>query len=102
MFHVNVNFPSKRSAPTKYELLRMCSGKFSADKAMNILTEQPILSKITTDCLWNFSFFEVCLYLISNFTCKHGLLNTRSGHICHILKAKMKRPVFSKLSIMNL
>ena len=24
------------------------------------------------------------------------------GHICHILKAKIKRPVFRKLSVMNL
>ena len=43
MFHVNVNFPSKRSTSAKYELLRMCSRKFSADKAINILTEQPFL-----------------------------------------------------------
>ena len=24
------------------------------------------------------------------------------GHVCHILKAKIKRPVFRKLSVMNL
>ena len=30
----------------------------------------------------------------------HGLLN--NGIICHILKVKIKRPVFRKLSVMNL
>ena len=35
-----------------------------------IHTEQPFLSKITTDCLWNCSFPEVCVHLISNFTWK--------------------------------
>ena len=28
------------------------------------------MSKITTGCLWNFSFLEVCMDLIANFTCK--------------------------------
>ena len=79
MFHVDVSFPSKISPPTKYELLWMCSRKFSTDKAMNILTEQPFLSKITTDCLWDFSFLEVCLYLISYLTCKGKIFERISG-----------------------
>ena len=33
-------------------------------------TEQLFLSKITGDCLWNFSLLKVCMHLISNFTCK--------------------------------
>ena len=34
------------------------------------LTEQTFLSKSTIGCLWNFCFLEVCVNLVSNFTCK--------------------------------
>ena len=33
------------------------------------LTEQSFLNKITTGCLLNFSFIEVCMHLIANFIC---------------------------------
>ena len=33
------------------------------------LTEQSFLNKITTGCLLDFSFIEVCMHLIANFIC---------------------------------
>ena len=60
----------------KYELLRTCFSRILVtDEGTNIvqntcLTEQQFLEQITTACLWNFSFLEICMHLISNFTCK--------------------------------
>ena len=75
------NFPceyefSLKKTYNKYELLRTCFSRILAtDKETHIvqnicLTEQSFLNKITTGCLWNFSFLEVCMHLIANFTCK--------------------------------
>ena len=61
---------------TKYDLLRTCFSRILAkDKKANVvrnmcLTEQSFLNKITTGCSWNFSFLEVCMHLIANFTWK--------------------------------
>ena len=77
----SVNFPYKcefsfKKTYTKYELLRAYFSRILAtDKGTNMVqnirvTEQLFLNKITTDCLWNFFVFGVCMQLISNFTCK--------------------------------
>ena len=76
----SVNFPcecefSLKKTYNKYELLQTGFSKILAtDKETNIvqnicLTEQSFLNKITTGCLLNFSFLEVCMHLIANFTC---------------------------------
>ena len=64
---------------------RVFSRALATDKGTNIvqnisLTEQPFLSKITTDSLWNFSFFEVCMHLISNFTRKDTIFKRISSN----------------------
>ena len=38
------------------------------------LIEQSFLNKITTGSLLNFSFLEVCMHLIANFTCNDTIL----------------------------
>ena len=43
------------------------------------ITEQPLLSKITTDRLWSFSCLEVCMHLISNFTYNHKIFERLSS-----------------------
>ena len=54
----------------------MCVSRILAtDKEANFvqnrcLTEQSFLNIITTGCLWNIFFLEVCIHLIANFTCK--------------------------------
>ena len=79
IFYVNVNFPWKKTN-TKYELIWTCfSRTLVTDKGANIvqnifLTEQPFLSKVTSDCLWNVYLLEVCMHLISNFTHKDTIL----------------------------
>ena len=76
-FPYECEFSSKKTY-TKYELLRTCFSRILAtDKETNIvqnicLTEQP-LHKITTGCLWNFSFLNICMHLITNFTCKNTI-----------------------------
>ena len=61
---------------SKYDLLRTCFSRILAtDKKTNIvqnifLTEQTFLNKITTGCLWNISFLEVCIHLIADFASK--------------------------------
>ena len=73
----SVNFPcesefSLKKTYNKYELLRTCLSRILAtDKeSQNIcLTEESFLNKITTGSLLNFSFLEVCMHLIANFTC---------------------------------
>ena len=80
----SVNFPcecefSLKKTYNKYELLQTGFSKILAtDKETNIvqnicLTEQSFLNKITTGCLWNFSFLEVCMHLIANFTWKDAI-----------------------------
>ena len=45
----------------------------ATDKETNIvqnicLTEQSFLNKITTGCLWNFSFIEVSMHFVATFS----------------------------------
>ena len=63
---------------------RVFSRILATDKGTNTIqnicrTKQPFLSKITTDCLWNFSFLEVCIHLISSFTCKDTIFKRISS-----------------------
>ena len=85
-----VNFPcecefSLKKTYTKNELLPTCFLIILVtDKETNIvenicLTKQPFLNKITTGYLWNFSFLEVCMYLIAYFTCKDTVFERISG-----------------------
>ena len=66
---------SLKKTYNKYELLRTCFSRILVtDKDTNIvenicLTEQSFLNKITTGCLLNFSFLEVCMHLTANFIC---------------------------------
>ena len=69
----SVSFPCERKfflkrTNTKYQLLRTCFWRTLATNIeQNIcLTEQPFLSKATTDSIWNFPFLEVCMHLIVN------------------------------------
>ena len=75
-----VNFPcecefSLKKTYNKCELFRTCFLRILAtDKETHIvqnicLTEQSFLNKITTGCLLNFSFLEVCMHLTANFIC---------------------------------
>ena len=67
---------SLKKTYTKYDLLPTCFSRILAkDKKANVvrnicLTEQSFLNKVTTGCSWNFSFLEVCMHLIANFTWK--------------------------------
>ena len=69
----SVNFPcecefSLKRTYDKYELLRTCFSRNTI--VQNIcLTEQSLLNKITTGCLLNFSFLEVCMHVTANFIC---------------------------------
>ena len=80
----SVNFPcecefSLKKTYNKYELLQTGFSKILAtDKETNIvqnicLTEQSFLNKITTGCLLNFSFLEVCMHLTANFICNEKI-----------------------------
>ena len=56
----------------------------ATDKRTNIvqdicLTEQPFFSKITSGCLWNFSFLEVWLHLIGHTAWKVSEFRVISG-----------------------
>ena len=69
----SVSFPCERKfflkrTNTKYQLLRTCFWRTLATNIeQNIcLTEQPFLSKATTDSILNFPFLEVCMHLIVN------------------------------------
>ena len=76
----SVNFPCGsefflKETHNKFELLWTCFSRILAtDKETHIvqnicLTEQSFLNKITTGSLLNFSFLEVCMHLVANFTC---------------------------------
>ena len=55
---------------------RVLATDHGANIVQNIcLTEQSFLSKITTGYLWKFPFLEICMHLISNFTCKNAIFN---------------------------
>ena len=79
-----VNFPcecdfSLKKTYNKYELLPTCFLRILATEeethiVQNIcLTEQSFLNKITTGSLLNFSFLEVFMHLIVNFTCNNTI-----------------------------
>ena len=81
----SVNFPcecefSLKKTYNKYELLRTCFSRILAtDKETHIvqnicLMERSFLNKITTGCLLNFSFLEVRVHLVANFTCNDTIL----------------------------
>ena len=61
------------------------------------LIEQPFLSKITTDYLWNFSFFEVSMHLISNFTCKDTTFKRISSSCYGIFFNWTKKPLYTSV-----
>ena len=68
---------------------RVFSRALVINKETNILQnicliELPFLRKITTEYKWNLSFLEVCMHLISNFTCKDKIFKRISGS-CDII-----------------
>ena len=83
----SVNFPcecefSLKKAGNKYELLQTCFSRILVtDKETHYihLTEQSFLNKVSTGCLLNFSFLEVCMHLIANFTCNDTVLERISS-----------------------
>ena len=86
----SVSFPcecefSLKNTNTKYNLLQTCCPRtLATDKETNIiqnmcLTQHPCFSGITTESLWNFSFLEICMHLISNFTCKDTVFKRDSS-----------------------
>ena len=96
----SVNFPcecefSLKKTCNKYELLQTGFSRILAtDKKSNIvqnicLTNQSYLSKITTGCLQNFSFLEVCMYLIANFTCRDTIFE-RIWSSCYGIRIFLK------------
>ena len=96
----SVNFPcecefSLKKTCNKYELLQTGFSRILAtDKKSNIvqnicLTNQSYLSKITTGCLQNFSFLEVCMHLIANFTCRDTIFE-RIWSSCYGIRIFLK------------
>ena len=91
---------SLKKTYNKYDLLRTCFSRILAtDKETLILQiicliEQSFLNKITTGSLLNFSFLEVCMYLIASFTCNDTILE-----IIFILDFSIWILVFSMLNL---
>ena len=79
---------SRLQSPTLLRILRSCFSRILAiDNGPNFVenicfTEQPLLSKNTTACLWNFCFLELCMHFISTFIYKEDA--TREQWLCGI------------------